>query len=154
MKKRFESDIKETYPKWYEELGDNPPPKKLYARRMPSYVLPMCLTLVALCAYVIMAYESVKRNYWNNENAIISVEKNLGARITGNENRINENRDMLNLIAVLHNENFAVLRNATGTKDLIFLRPDWKIDRMPSHLKMTDAHKKMFNEKFLHKPQD
>ena len=154
MKKRFESDIKQTYPKWYEELGDNRSPKQLYARKTPSYVLPMCLTLIAMCTYVIIAYENIKKNYWNNESAVISVEKNLGARITSNENSISVNQDMLNLIAVLHNENFAALRNATGTKDLIFLRPDWKIDRMPSHLDLTDKQKKMFNEKFLYRPQD
>lgn len=152
MKKRFESEIKKTYPKWYEELDDNPPPKQCCVRRTPAYVLPMFLTLVALGAYVVIAFESVKKNYWNNELAVVAVENDLGARISDNESRINESQDMLNLIAILHNENFAALRNATGTQDLMFLGPDWKIDRMPRHLKLTEKQKKMFSERFLRKP--
>ena len=73
-------------------------------------------------------------------------------KIVSIEDRINENRNMLNLIAVLHNENFASLRNATGTKDLIFLKPNWKIDRMPSHLDLTDEQKQVLRERYLSTP--
>ena len=86
-----------------------------------------------------------RHRYWSNDDTVANVERQLiyveeeGAKV----------KDFATLVAILHNENFAAVRQSTGTKNLIFIQRNHKIKRMPTHLRMTETDRQRIIEKYL-----
>jgi len=168
MKRRFESEIEQEYPEWYEEWkAEHPddddsfscpvpqpqPKSQVVKRSTPAYVLPIILAILALTAYAVFIYDDVKAHYWNNEDAISIVEQGINSRYSDLSYRVNRNTEALNLMAILYNENFAAIRNATGIQNLIFLQPNWTIDRMPNQLNLSQEQQQLLRDRYLRENQ-
>lgn len=54
------------------------------------------------------------------------------------------------LIGMIINENFYILKNKMNLKDVLYLNPDWTIDRLPKHVKIENTEEV---EKYLKENQ-
>ena len=162
MKRRFESEIQQEYPEWYAEWETeqfkNPypvpttkptsKPKPAKQKRVPGYILPMFLSIIALTVYVVLIGIKLKIEQGQNASAMMAVQQSI-SRYDNLLKHVNQNAEALNLLAILHNENFAALRNVTGTQDLIFIQPDWKISQPPQHLDLSEEQDHLIRDQYL-----
>ena len=65
--------------------------------------------------------------------------------------KVTYDSERLNLIGILLNENFLIVRNNQNKGHLIFFNRDWTLDQMPRYMQISDADKEYLN-KFV-KPQ-
>jgi len=113
--RRFEDEIRQQYPEWFEN-GNRYPPIIMHKRvlrkvklRTPLYVLPIILTLLVLGSYVGIAHIKHKHLQWGNERHIAALEE----QVVEMDEQVSANRKSINLVAILHNENFASVRQAS-----------------------------------------
>jgi hypothetical protein len=52
--------------------------------------------------------------------------------------RSKRNTERINLMGILFNENFAIVRAKADNNELIFLKRDWRINKLPSHISLTE----------------
>ena len=149
---RFEEEIRREHPDWFAEK-DNPNTAKVIRHRVikkikirqPMYILPVMLTMLLLGVYAGLLHVKHKKMQWHNEILMAHLE---GQVLTTNY-QVEKNRDAVNLIAILHNENFASVRKATGNEQLIFINQDWTIDNMPKHLLLSQKDMDRIKSKWL-----
>lgn len=150
--KRFQEEVLEQYPDWFAEdndIKDFPVIRRKIIKKInverPMYVFPMILTMLLLGVYCCVLYRHSEVVKIETQQALAHMEK----RLICQDKQIKRNKSDLNLIAILHNENFASVRQITGNQNLIFINPDWTIDDMPDNLKLTDEQKKEIAENYL-----
>jgi len=148
----FDQELKKEFPNWddksvWSRLGEwksQPVVKKIKVRQ-PRYVLPMLLTLIVLLAYCTVIHVKSKQNFWQAEQSVANVEKQL----VGVEERVSRLGDAVSLVAIVSNENFSSVRRATGNNNLLFIETNWKINRLPIFLKMDEERKEDIKRKFI-----
>lgn len=146
--RRFEEEIKSEYPEWFQTTSHTPQKvvKHVHVHtKQPLYVLPMIFTLCILGLFASAMYIQNKNNCAVTYQTISHLEKQINTV----ENKVQETCKHMHLVALLHNENFASVRQATGNQNLIFINKDWKIDKMPIYLNLSDEHQEYIkNEHF------
>lgn len=66
--------------------------------------------------------------------------------------KVNYDSERINLIGILLNENFLIVRNNQNKGHLIFFNRDWTLDQMPRYMQLSDLDKEYLN-KFVRSPQ-
>ena len=148
----FTDQVKEEYPDLADDIiqtyGNLPPTIKV-PHRTPAYVLPIILTILMIMLYAGIAHVRHKSLLMPHEDRIADIERKLMEV----EGRVDRQAYDIRLLAIMHNENFAVVKKATGIRDIIFINKDWTIDRMPSHLTLTNEEKDEIYKKFVKKSE-
>jgi hypothetical protein len=113
--------------------------------RTPAYVLPLVLTVLVTAIYIGITHVKNKADLALREKHLGTVEQ----RLTDLQQNLRKDDLAIQLLAVLHNENFYILHKATGTNEIIYVNGDWTINRMPSHLDLTPAQVDMIHKRFV-----
>lgn len=75
-----------------------------------------------------------------------NLQKSVEAKNFELEQLIGELKKRDVLLGTIFNENFCIIKNKNNPKDILFLNPNWTIDRMPKYIKIPDRE---VVEKFL-----
>ena len=62
--------------------------------------------------------------------------------------KVKFNTDRLNLMGMLLNENFTIMKNNYDKNNLMFFKRDWTFDQMPRHITLTDEDRE-YLKKFV-----
>jgi hypothetical protein len=62
--------------------------------------------------------------------------------------KVKFNTDRLNLMGMLLNENFTIIKNNYDKNNLMFFKRDWTFDQMPRHITLTDEDRE-YLKKFV-----
>lgn len=58
-------------------------------------------------------------------------------------------KERLRLFALINNENTFIIKNDRPKSELIYMTADWKLSRLPTHLKLTEEELEELRNKFL-----
>ena len=144
----FKDDVKQEYPDLaneiideYGDVKDQPTPK----HHTPSYILPIILTILMALAYIVVSHVQHKDMLKPHEDRIGNMEQKI-MQIEGNQEKLAND---VYLLAILHNENFQIMRNATGNKNYIIINKDWTIERVPSNITMSQEEMNEIYKEFV-----
>lgn len=87
-----------------------------------------------------------QRSEWQAERSQFEDQAEVAIRETWG--RTKTNRERVTLLGILYNNNMAAMR--AGSRDYIFINPDWTISRYPNHLNL-DEEDREFLSKFVKK---
>lgn len=150
---KFEDEIKNEYPEWFDE-NDNDERKNRKMKRSkahtPMYVLPVILTLLILGIYIGVFHIKQKQNLWGKEQAV----SNLEEQVVKTNSRVSRNEKAINLVGILHNENFASVRQDTGNQEIVFINKNWTINKMPKYLNLSKETIEMIKDKYLNRKEE
>lgn len=149
---RFEDEIKTRHPEWFENETQSQSrviKNRTIKVRQPKYILPMLLTMVALAFYVSFMHIQRYQYQWKHEADM----NNLEMQINEIESILIANREAINLVGILHNENFASMRASTGNRNILFINKDWKINRMPYYLILDDKDRDIIQKRYIVQPK-
>jgi len=144
----FENELRKEFPEWHEEsTGVHYRPRQItkIKVRHPRYILPMLLTMIVLGAYCAVLHVETKKQFWGAEQSVANVEK----QVVQVEERVNLVRDKVDLVALVVNEDFASIRQATGNQNLLFIDRNWGLERMPKYLQLTEEDKLRIKQKYI-----
>lgn len=123
----------------------------------PAYILPLSLIVLFLSFYcLILSIKTDKLKICDQPVSNDVFSKSLNDKIQSLDEQlrkmnlqIEETKERTRLIALAHNENLEIIRKATKTKDLIFIEKNWKINRMPKELVLTQEEKEVIQKKYI-----
>ena len=143
----FKDDVKQEYPDLaneiideYGDVKDQPVP-----HHTPSYILPIILTILMALVYIVVSHMQHKELLKPHEDRIANMEQKM-MQMEGNQEKLAND---IYLLAILHNENFQIIRNATGNKNYMIIGKDWTIERMPSNITMTQEEANEIYKEFV-----
>ena len=144
----FKDDVKQEYPDLaneiideYGDVKDQPVPH----HHTPSYILPIILTILMALVYIVVSHMQHKELLKPHEDRIANMEQKM-MQMEGNQEKLAND---IYLLAILHNENFQIIRNATGNKNYMIIGKDWTIERMPSNITMTQEEANEIYKEFV-----
>lgn len=76
------------------------------------------------------------------------VEADNKASVEKLATKVKWNSDRINLMAIMLNENFLILRNGNNKGHMIFFNRDWTLDNMPQYIELSDDDK-VYLKKFV-----
>lgn len=149
----FADDVKAEYPELADQLieqyGNVGPAVIKVPHRVPGYVLPILLTILVAVFYIASMHVKNKVAQIPREKHVAEIEQ----RLVEMQTSIDKHTLAIHLLAILHNEDFASVRQATGNQDLIFINKDWTIDQLPKYLKLPKEEKERIARQFLRPKQ-
>ena len=150
-----------------EESVPQPSPETVVTSQDNSNSLPFFILLIILTAAIIYVYDNktggkfgdwISSHFSNKpviekvENKKVEVEQPKSkpepqfnveqkAQLDALQAKVGTLRDKVMLMGLLLNENFNIIKQNDNKDDMVFFNRDWTLDKMPSHIELSDEDK-------------